>query len=265
MHTFTSSDVQTVAQKLTAFLDTFDEAYQEMIPQAEAEEMEMTIERVYGDCSEIMTTLFNAVERESSLKKADQAKCMQEPLDKALALINLILKEDKYRRQVAEAPDFISRLLSLLEKPGSPDTKILILRIIATIGESDRNKIEIAKRMGYKKILRLLIAENPELTQEVVRTVNHLLEFQSKHPQIADLALVAPTPAPAPTSGKGEWNHGVQSKGSSIALVPAIDEVSESKFITTTATEVANTGTTITPWTVTIRPTSSAKQQCFVR
>jgi len=54
--------------------------------------------------------------------------------------------------------------------------------------------------MGYKKILRLLIAENPELTQEVVRTVNHLLEFQSKHPQIADLALVAPTPAPAPTS-----------------------------------------------------------------
>ncbi|KAF9960393.1 hypothetical protein BGZ65_012350, partial [Modicella reniformis] len=211
-------DVQTVAQRLSTFLDTFDEAYQEMIPQAEQEQTEMSIERVYGDCSEIMTALFNAIERlegaqltmnqnqervwykETSLKKADQAKCMQEPLNKALVLINLILKEDKYRRQVAEAPDFISRLLSLLEKPGSPDTKILILRIIATIGESDRNKIEIGKRMGYKKILRLLIADNPELTQEVVRTVNHLLEFQSKHPEIADLALVAPIPTTEPTS-----------------------------------------------------------------
>ncbi|KAG0330362.1 hypothetical protein BGZ99_004732 [Dissophora globulifera] len=145
-----SSDVQTVAQKLNAFLDTFDEAYREMIPQAELEQTEMSIERLYGDCSE----------------------------------------EDKYRREVTESPDFISRLLTLLEKPTSPETKILLLRIIATMGESDRNKIEIE---GYKKILRLLITENPELTQEVVRTVNHLLEFSGDHPEIADLALVAPT------------------------------------------------------------------------
>jgi len=47
---------------------------------------------------------------------------------------------------VAEARDFISRLLSLLERPGQPETKILLLRIVATIGESDRNKIEIGKQ-----------------------------------------------------------------------------------------------------------------------
>lgn len=52
-------------------------------------------------------------------------------------------QEEKYRRQVSESPNFISRLLALLEKPGSPETKILFLRIVATIGESDRNKIEI--------------------------------------------------------------------------------------------------------------------------
>ena len=46
---------------------------------------------------------------------------------------------------MAEAPDFISRLLALLEKPGSSENKILLLRIVATIGESDRNKIEIGK------------------------------------------------------------------------------------------------------------------------
>ncbi|KAF9999742.1 hypothetical protein BGZ79_006666 [Entomortierella chlamydospora] len=183
-------DVQTISQKLNIFLDTFDEAYQEMVPQAEQEQMDMSIERLYGDCSEIITTLFSAIERETSLKKADRARCMQEPMNKALVLINLILKEDKYRRQVAESPDFNSRLLLLLEKPGSPETKVLILRIIATIGESDRIKIEIAKLEGYKKILRLLITGNQELTQEVVRTVNHLLEFSNDHPEIADLALV---------------------------------------------------------------------------
>ncbi|KAF9958547.1 hypothetical protein BGZ72_000216 [Mortierella alpina] len=180
------------ALKLSTFLDTFDEAYNEMRVQAEQEQTEMSMERLYGDCSEIMITLFNAVEREASLKKSEKAKCMQEPLDRSLVLINLILKEEKYRHLVADAPDFISRLLSLLEKPGLPGSKILFLRIIATIGESDRNKIEIAKREGYKKILRLLIADSPELTQEVVRTVNHLLEFNEDHSDMTDLALVAP-------------------------------------------------------------------------
>ncbi|KAF9574448.1 hypothetical protein EC968_006432 [Mortierella alpina] len=180
------------ALKLSTFLDTFDEAYNEMRIQAELEQTDMSMERLYGDCSDIMITLFNAVEREASLKKSEKAKCMQEPLDRSLVLINLILKEEKYRRLVADAPDFISRLLSLLEKPGLPGSKILFLRIIATIGESDRNKIEIAKREGYKKILRLLIADSPELTQEVVRTVNHLLEFNEDHADITDLALVAP-------------------------------------------------------------------------
>ncbi|KAF9934047.1 hypothetical protein FBU30_003557 [Linnemannia zychae] len=184
-------DVQTVAQKLNIFLDTFDEAYREVVPQAELEQTEMSIERIYGDCSEVMISLFSAIEREFSLKKADRAKCLQEPLNKALALINLILKEEKYRRQVTEAPDFISRLLALLEKPGSSESKILFLRIIATISESDRNKIEIE---GYKKILQLLIMGNPELTQEVVRTVNHLLEFNDDNPDVADLALVTPEP-----------------------------------------------------------------------
>lgn len=50
----------------------------------------------------------------------------------------------------------------------------------------------LAKREGYKKILRLLIADSPELTQEVVRTVNHLLEFNEDHSDMTDLALVAP-------------------------------------------------------------------------
>ncbi|CAO3569266.1 unnamed protein product [Mortierella alpina] len=185
-------DVQATALKLSTFLDTFDEAYNEMKVQVEQEHTDMSMERLYGDCSEIMITLFNAIEREASLKKSERAKCMQEPLDRSLVLINLILKEERYRRLVADAPDFISRLLSLLEKPGSPGSKVLFLRIIATIGESDRNKIEIAKREGYKKILRLLIAGSPELTQEVVRTVNHLLEFNEDHSDMTDLALVAP-------------------------------------------------------------------------
>ncbi|KAF9979594.1 hypothetical protein BGZ75_009462 [Mortierella antarctica] len=187
-----TADVQATALKLGIFLDTFDEAYNETRVQAEQEQTDMSMERLYGDCSEIMITLFNAIEREASLKKSEKAKCMQEPLDRSLVLINLILKEEKYRRLVADAPDFISRLLSLLEKPGLPGSKILFLRIIATIGESDRNKIEIAKREGYKKILRLLIADSPELTQEVVRTVNHLLEFNEDHSDMIDLALVAP-------------------------------------------------------------------------
>ncbi|ORY97114.1 hypothetical protein BCR41DRAFT_228094 [Lobosporangium transversale] len=85
------SDVSTISQKLNTFLNTFDEAYHEMI-QAEQGQAEFSIEKLYGDCSEIMATLFGTIEREMSLKKTERAKCMQEPINKALVLINLILK-----------------------------------------------------------------------------------------------------------------------------------------------------------------------------
>jgi len=57
------SDVQATALKLNTFLDTFDEAYNEMKVQVEQEHTDMSMERLYGDCSEIMITLFNAIER----------------------------------------------------------------------------------------------------------------------------------------------------------------------------------------------------------
>ncbi|KAG0046828.1 hypothetical protein BGZ83_008006 [Gryganskiella cystojenkinii] len=111
-----------------------------MIPQAELEQTPLSVEKLYGDCSEVMVTLFNDFERDSA-----------------------------------------QEIESIKVSAGTVEQ-------IIGIDQSDPE----AKLEGYKKILRLLIADDPALTQEVVRTVNHLLEFKDDHPDIADLALVAP-------------------------------------------------------------------------
>jgi len=60
---FHSVEAEIIAQKLTAFLETFDESYHEMISQAELEQTPLSVEKLYGDCSDVLITLFNDFER----------------------------------------------------------------------------------------------------------------------------------------------------------------------------------------------------------
>jgi hypothetical protein len=71
-----------------------------------------------------------------------------------------------------------------LEKLNTIEAKKLTLRVISTLGENDWNKIEIGRHQGFKKILRLLIEDDPELTSEIVRTIKHFLEVRDEDIQV---------------------------------------------------------------------------------
>ena len=126
-------------------------------------------------------------------------------INKALNVAELILKDEKYRRVVAGTPELISKVLALLEKLSTTETKMLVLRVISTLGESTDSKLEIGRHEGFRKILRLLLEGDAELTQEIVRTVRHLLDV----PQVASLAsasadaLVATAAAASAAGGAG--------------------------------------------------------------
>ncbi|KAF9972621.1 hypothetical protein BGZ73_004227 [Actinomortierella ambigua] len=195
------SDAATVAQRLIAFLDAFFEAYQEQAASSDPDLTELSVDKLYGDCTDILGALFEAVEKNTFSGASEHMDCLQEAYCKSLVLIDLILKDEKYCTLTSSSPQFISRTLSMLERSGSVESKILILRIVATLGGSDQNKIEIARLEGYRKILRLLIDNNPELTQEIIRTVNFLLEFKGEGPSTESMgiSIVGPMPKPSPS------------------------------------------------------------------
>ena len=130
-------------------------------------------------------------------------------VNKALNVAELILKDEKYRRVVASTPNLINKVLALLEQLDSTETKKLALRVISTLGDSTDNKLEIGacravpalqgmrdslrtvvahalairpprfsagRHEGFRKILRLLVEGDAELTQEIIRTIRHLLD-----------------------------------------------------------------------------------------
>ena len=98
-----------------------------------------------------------------------------ELINKALNVAQLILRDEKYRTIVAKTPNLINRLLCLLERLDTSEAKRLVLRVIGTLGESEESKIEIGRHQGFRKILKLLVEGDEELTSEIIRTLKQFL------------------------------------------------------------------------------------------
>ena len=67
-----------------------------------------------------------------------------------------------------------------MEKLDSKEAKKLALRVISAIGETNENKIEIGRHQGFKKILKLLFEEDEELTQEIAKTLKHIMTVRQQ-------------------------------------------------------------------------------------
>jgi hypothetical protein len=232
------SDVNEAHRRLMAFLDTFQSAYEGV---AGADAAGVSLDRLYGDLTEVILSLLNTIDRHAVADagrrgRYDSARTLTcattvpsevpdrdgpargsnvallaSVVNKALNVADLILRDEKYRRVVAETPHLLSRVLALLERLDSTEAKMLALRVISTLGQSADTKLEIGARAarhdpstasrlqltrahrptgrleGFRKILLLLVDGDAELTQEIVRTVRQLLDV----PQVASLASEA--------------------------------------------------------------------------
>ncbi|ORY01541.1 hypothetical protein K493DRAFT_334919 [Basidiobolus meristosporus CBS 931.73] len=201
--------MELMVQKLNAFLDSFQYAYNEWNASGAMLTQDFSLDKLYGDCTEVLMNLLNIIDREVTKENINQnVAWLAELINKALNVAELILKEEKYRQVVANTPNLINRILLLLERLNTTETKKLALRVISTLGETDGNKIEIGKyrsigggtksnrstnksstgrHQGFKKILRLLLEGDPELTTEIVKTMKHLLEVRGE--SLANMGL----------------------------------------------------------------------------
>lgn len=170
-------DFTLVTTKLNEFLDFFVDAYKEA--SSDSTQIKIDLDRIYGDCSQILLNLVDLVEREAEKTSVSSESIIAELINKALNVAELILHDEKYRLIVKETPNLINRILSLLDSLKTVENKKLLLRVISILGETTANQLEIGRQEGFKKIVKLLFAEDKELTREILQTLKHFLDVQS--------------------------------------------------------------------------------------
>eukprot|EP01133_Synstelium_polycarpum_P014974 gene14974-17708_t len=69
------------------------------------------------------------------------------------------------------------KILALLDTLNTSENKRVLLRVISAIGENIDNKLEIGRLEGFKKML-VLMHNDKELTQEILKTIKHFLDIK---------------------------------------------------------------------------------------
>ncbi|KAI8051498.1 hypothetical protein BDF22DRAFT_744509 [Syncephalis plumigaleata] len=174
-----------MAIQLDEFLEAFQEAYNEQVQAMLSVHVNTRLDKIYGDCSEIVVNLLYTIERivnhrHKNTILLDQAIFYRELINKGLGVSELILQEERYRRVVLDTPNLTTRLLVLLSKLEHTDTKQRALRVLLALGQEDDAKLEIGRQQGFRKIFRLVSVEDTALTTEIIHTIKRLTETQSE-------------------------------------------------------------------------------------
>ncbi len=101
---------------------------------------------------------------------------VEELVSRSIAVIELIIQDEKYRLKTKESKEFIQRLLLLLDKVSVFQSRKSILQIICHLAGSAENRAEVGNSAAFKKVLDLLSLGETELTKEILKTLRHFLE-----------------------------------------------------------------------------------------
>jgi len=100
-------------------------------------------------------------------------------VDQSLNVVELILRDDKYRAKFKESPELLEHLVHLLDKVDGNDGKKTLVQVLSSVGTDAESKIEIGKQDGFRKLLKLLVDGDEELRQQILLTLQLFLEAQS--------------------------------------------------------------------------------------
>eukprot|EP01124_Arcella_intermedia_P001800 TRINITY_DN10986_c0_g1_i1.p1 TRINITY_DN10986_c0_g1~~TRINITY_DN10986_c0_g1_i1.p1 ORF type:complete len:2185 (-),score=538.10 TRINITY_DN10986_c0_g1_i1:11-6337(-) len=123
---------------------------------------------------DVLVDIIDTVEKEA--EKDENIQMMQQFINKALGVAELILHDDKYIVIVKETPNLMNRILCLLDSLKTVENKKILLRVIANLSKDFENKLEIGRLEGFRKILLLLLEKDKELTTEIAKTLKHFLD-----------------------------------------------------------------------------------------
>ena len=196
-------DQHEVYMRLKEFLESFRAQYQEVAAFGDNSE---TMDRLYGDCTEILHSLLDYVDRELKLPASDGAAAaaaapdggeaapgddeatrdaakaakhrVMELVPEALRAAELILRDETYVQAIKDSPATIGRILSLLERLQTSELRghvSLAMQLIKRLSSSPEARREIGRLQGFSRLLRLALVKDDVLSREVLRTAQSLL------------------------------------------------------------------------------------------
>ncbi len=167
-------DIQYLAPKLQLFADEFEQVYKDHVEPDSG----IPLDRVYGDLSHILLGIFDILDNGPVLNSGcDGAMLasMAVVFERMLALAEKIVRDEKYRQIVKSTPEALRKVLSLLEKASTTEGKVIVLKVVVHLGQTNEDKRTISKMNGIHKILQLLSSDQ-RLLDHVNRTLQHFLQ-----------------------------------------------------------------------------------------
>eukprot|EP01047_Picozoa_sp_COSAG01_P073717 COSAG01_NODE_12099_length_1801_cov_1.054642_1_plen_163_part_10 len=101
----------------------------------------------------------------------------------ALEVAEILIRDEKYRQVVKDTPAIMSQIVDILSIAGNPEAKKIVLRMISSFGSSE-SKMLIGRHGGFRKMLKLLVEGDEDLTREVLKTLKHFLNVEVR--QVGD-------------------------------------------------------------------------------
>lgn len=99
-------------------------------------------------------------------------------LNKLLTAVEIILRDETCREYCRDLPKLVDHLIFIFESIDDDNSRVLALRVIASMNLSLEKKVEICKREEFKRMLELLVDKNQDLAKEIIRTVKCFLGSQ---------------------------------------------------------------------------------------
>jgi hypothetical protein len=205
-------DVQRVAQlgdthqlnpKLQNFADEFDQIYKDHVEPDSG----LPLDKIYGDLSHILFGILDILDKSppaNSRGNAPMASALVSVADvfeRMLFVAEKIIRDEKYRQIIKSTPDALSKVLALLGKAGTTEGKVMVLKVLVHLSDTNEDKLAISKMNGIQKILQLLSSDQ-KLLDQINRTLQHFLQ-DSRASRIS-LCRDGSSPSPAPSPSNSQ-------------------------------------------------------------
>lgn len=179
---------------LNEFLLTFETMYVSL--NDDNKRTGAALDKVYGDCTEIMVCLVNWLHQHSAARDCDWSGTGLGLGLKALRVVEFILQNEKYRQEAAKH-DVTAKVVVLLDVE-QLDAKTILLKLIASLGTNEKSRLEIVRLHGLGKMTQFLKQGDADLTKQILKTLRELcnspLEDGSKKREDKEEASAAEVP-----------------------------------------------------------------------
>ncbi|KAL4482270.1 hypothetical protein ABPG72_018051 [Tetrahymena utriculariae] len=164
--------------RLKKFLDHVKESLKTI---SEKNDSKKQIDGILGEASDILKSLLKFLEEYD--KKADSNspnnEVANEIVNQVLEIVEFILRDDKYRKQIENSQTILNNFLSVAEKLDKSESKVTVVELIIMIAENVDSKVSFVQKEGFSKLMKMLMDKDERVSRVISRALLHFLQIDN--------------------------------------------------------------------------------------